>query len=67
MLAALQAWDPVVGLVVGSLWAPTTLPGLSAEGLHALAREVAVRSVPYFQLRTSIFLTASFHSTPLSF
>jgi hypothetical protein len=41
VLAALQAWDPVVGLVVGSLWAPTTLPGLSAEGLHALAREVA--------------------------
>ena len=34
MLAALQAWDPVVGLVVGSY------QGCS-EGLHALAREVA--------------------------
>ena len=34
VLAALQAWDPVVGLVVGSY------QGCS-EGLHALAREVA--------------------------
>ena len=36
VLAALQAWDPVVGLVVGSY------QGCS-EGLHALAREVADR------------------------
>ena len=34
MLAALRAWDPVVGLVVGSY------QGCSEE-LHALAREVA--------------------------
>ena len=34
VLAALRAWDPVVGLVVGSY------QGCS-EGLHALAREVA--------------------------
>ena len=34
VLAALQAWDPVVGLVVGSY------QGCS-EGLHALPREVA--------------------------
>ena len=34
VLAALQGWDPVVGLVVGSY------QGCS-EGLHALAREVA--------------------------
>ena len=34
VLAALHAWDPVVGLVVGSY------QGCS-EGLHALAREVA--------------------------
>ena len=34
MLAALRAWDPVVGLVVGSY------QGYSEE-LHALAREVA--------------------------
>ena len=34
VLAALQAWDPVVGLVVGSY------QGCS-EGLHTLAREVA--------------------------
>ena len=34
VLAALQAWDPVVGLVVGSY------QGCSEE-LHALAREVA--------------------------
>ena len=34
VLAALQAWDPVVGLVVGSY------QGCN-EGLHALAREVA--------------------------
>ena len=36
VLAALQAWDPVVGLVVGSY------QGCS-EGLHALAREVVAR------------------------
>ena len=38
VLAALQAWDPVVGLVVGSY------QGCS-EGLHALAREVAEERV----------------------
>ena len=30
-------------------------------------RARGVRPVPHFQLRTSIFLTASFHSRPLSF
>ena len=55
----------------GSCRGPS-LQGMQSESLLFCewlwcTHTLSVRPVPHFQLRTSIFLTASFRSTPLSF